>query len=69
VPVPAPTPVAAAAGDDEDMAEVSWNDFWSWARTLGYRKRDEVEEFLGRSISDLTPGEVRNMIRERRNED
>jgi hypothetical protein len=68
-PVPVPAPAAAGAGDDEAMADVSWNDFWTWARTLGYRKRDEVEEFLGRPIEGLTPGEVRGLIRDRQSED
>src|SRR5688572_29223050 len=64
----AATPAAPAAEGDAELADVSWNVFWPWARSLGYRKREEVEAFIGRPIGDLTPGEVRAMIQERRGE-
>jgi hypothetical protein len=65
---PRAVPPAASVEGDAELAEVSWNVFWPWARSLGYRKREEVEAFIGRPIGDLTPGEVRAMIQERRGE-
>jgi hypothetical protein len=67
-PVSRSTPSQVSADADDDLADVSWNVFWPWARGLGYRKREEVEAFIGRPIGDLTPGEVRAMIVERRGE-
>ena len=70
VAVPSPAPqTETAATDDPDMTEISWNAFWGWARKLGYRRKEEVESFLGRSVNDLTPGEVRALILERRGEE
>jgi hypothetical protein len=77
---PVPTPPRAAAPspapptpetDDEvevDAADYSWTAFWRWARPLGFENRGAVEAFLGQTINNLTPGDVRRLIRERNNE-
>jgi hypothetical protein len=52
------------AGDDFDMADYSWNDFWPWAKQHGYANRAAIDEALGRSTQDMTPREVREALRE-----
>lgn len=59
-PAPTPTP---DAGDDVDLADMTWTAFWAWARPLGYNKRGDIEQFLGHSIDALTPAEVRTQVR------
>jgi hypothetical protein len=40
-------------------ADVSWNDFWYWARGLGYSSKSQLEGVLGQPLADMTPREVR----------
>jgi hypothetical protein len=68
-PAPAPPspPQAEEAAEDveADPADYSWTAFWRWARPLGFENRGAVEAFLGQTINNLTPGDVRRLIRER----
>jgi hypothetical protein len=63
-------PAAAPSSEEEedvDPADYSWTAFWRWARPLGFENRGAVEAFLGDSINNLNPGDVRRLIRERDN--
>jgi hypothetical protein len=73
-PVPVSTTASAPATappaeeeEDVDPADYSWTAFWRWARPLGFENRGAVEAFLGDSINNLNPGDVRRLIRERDN--
>ncbi|HET7035512.1 MAG TPA: hypothetical protein VFI42_07520 [Thermomicrobiaceae bacterium] len=72
-PTPRPAPVQApeaspAEPEPFDMADYSWNDFWRWARPLGYRSRTELDELLGVATEELTPREVRRLLLQHRGE-
>jgi hypothetical protein len=41
---------------------LTWTDFWSKARPLGYQQRPQLERVLGRSIDNLTPSQVLALI-------
>lgn len=70
-PVPEPrssprqaAPASNEADDDEvDTADYSWTAFWRWARPLGFENRGAVEAYIGRSINDMNPVQVRQAIR------
>jgi hypothetical protein len=70
-PVPEPrssprqaAPASSEADDDEvDTADYSWTAFWRWARPLGFENRGAVEAYIGRSINDMNPVQVRQAIR------
>lgn len=74
---PAPTPRATRPApaaheprphaEEFSRADYSWNDFWHWARGLGYSSKSEVERLL--EVDDLlkgTPREARQMLEEYR---
>ena len=68
-PMPEPRSVPAAVPEATqteagpfDMADYSWNDFWRWARPLGYRSRTELDELLGVVTEEMTPREVRLLL-------
>jgi hypothetical protein len=51
----------AAAGPRSE-----WDEFWRWARPLGYQNKDQLEELFGHSIEGMTPREVREELTEYR---
>lgn len=54
---------APAAGREAfEPADYSWNEFWRWARSLGYSSRSELADLLGIDLGELTPREVRNQL-------
>ncbi|HET9015604.1 MAG TPA: hypothetical protein VFN57_08405 [Thermomicrobiaceae bacterium] len=60
---PQPQPVAAReaepASPEVNPAAVSWTDFWTEVRRLGYQSRSELATLLGHPIdSSMTPAEV-----------
>ncbi|MGH2532151.1 MAG: hypothetical protein ACRDJW_07555 [Thermomicrobiales bacterium] len=62
---------AAATADEEEppLEDYSWTAFWGWARQIGFQNRGAIEALIGRPITDLTPAQVRNLIREKRGEE
>lgn len=42
-----------------DPANFNWNEFWHWARGLGYSSKSQVEGLLGHPLGEMTPREVR----------
>lgn len=56
-------PVPDIADDDDNLADVSWTEFWKWARSRGYDSREAINEAIGRSMDGLTPRDVRAMLR------
>ncbi len=40
-------------------ANFNWNEFWHWARGLGYSSKSQVEGLLGHPLGEMTPREVR----------
>lgn len=55
-------PPAAEPSDDDEPEDISWTAFWRWARGAGYQDKAALEAALGRSINDLTPGEIRKLL-------
>lgn len=56
-------PVPDIAADDDNLADVSWTEFWKWARSRGYDSREAINEAIGRSMDGLTPRDVRALVR------
>lgn len=54
-------PAAPEVSPDEgyDPANFKWNEFWHWARGLGYSSKSQVEGLLGHPFGEMTPREVR----------
>jgi hypothetical protein len=52
----------AGAREGFDAADYSWNEFWRWARSLGYTSRSELADLLGIDLGELTPREVRSQL-------
>ena len=50
---------------DQDAIDYSWSAFWNWARSEGYRSKDDVEAAVGTAIGGMRPGEVRKLLGER----
>lgn len=64
-----PRPPAAetpTADEEPALEDYSWTAFWGWARPLGYSNKREIETFLGRSLGNLSPAEVRALVRQAR---
>lgn len=49
-----------------EPADYSWNEFWHWARGLGYTSRSELVDLLGVDLGEMTPREVRTQLLEYR---
>lgn len=47
---------------EPNMADFSWTNFWTWARTHNLSAKGQVEQRIGRSIDGLTPAEVRQLL-------
>lgn len=62
-----PVPDPPDGGDD--LADVSWTEFWKWARSRGYDSREMINDTIGRSMDGLTPRDVRQMLRRELGED
>jgi hypothetical protein len=56
-------PVPDPSDGDDDLADVSWTEFWKWARARGYDSREMINDTIGRSMDGLTPRDVRQMLR------
>ncbi len=39
-----------------------WDEFWRWARSLGYQNRQQLEELFEHSLDGMTPREVREEL-------
>lgn len=62
---PTPFPNRGEAGDDDVvMEDITWTSFWRWARGAGFHSKQDIEQRIGRSMSDLTPSQVRTALRE-----
>jgi hypothetical protein len=51
-------------------SRAEWDEFWRWARSLGYQNRQQLEELFDHPLDGMTPREVReelNDYRERNN--
>ena len=55
-PVPDPTE------DEPRLEDVSWTEFWKWARPRGFDSREAVIEAIGETIDGMTPREVREAL-------
>jgi ribosomal protein S11 len=75
VPFPAQEPERADAtpdepakdqssGDDPEPEDISWTAFWTWARANGFANRDALEEAIGQTINQLTPGQIRKLAQD-----
>lgn len=69
-PLPEPRPIRArqeqADREPFEQADYSWNEFWKWARALGYQSRSQVAELLGQDLGEMTPHEIRRQLIEYR---
>ncbi|HEX5504754.1 MAG TPA: hypothetical protein VFW96_19205 [Thermomicrobiales bacterium] len=78
-PQPAPRPTSRpaptngdggdTAGDDLDMANYGWTEFWSWARGHGFSDRNALDAAVGRSTKGMTPLEIRKHIQAKLDEE
>jgi hypothetical protein len=50
--------------DDPEPEDISWTAFWTWARANGFSNRDALEEAIGQSINQLTPGQIRKLAQD-----
>jgi hypothetical protein len=39
-----------------------WDEFWRWARSIGYMNRQQLEEIFDHSLDGMTPREVREEL-------
>lgn len=39
-----------------------WDEFWRWARSIGYRNRQQLEEIFDHPLDGMTPREVREEL-------
>lgn len=63
---PFPRPSARPSEADPPLEDFSWTAFWRWAREQGFETKSAIENFVGRSIQSLSPGEVRQLIQAKR---
>ncbi len=65
-PMPAPAgrqePAAHAGEGEPPLEDYSWTAFWRWAREQGFDKKAAIESFVGQSIQNLSPAELRQLI-------
>ena len=58
----AETPEAFDTDDgDIQIEDISWTEFWKWARSYGFANKLALETAIGQSIDRLTPAEARRM--------
>jgi hypothetical protein len=50
------------AEDEPRLEDVSWTEFWKWARPRGFESRESVIEAIGETIDGMTPREVREAL-------
>jgi hypothetical protein len=63
-------PAAEADTDAEPpLEDYSWTAFWRWARPLGFENRGAIEALIGVPITNMNPAQVRDLIKEKRDED
>jgi hypothetical protein len=55
-------PVPDPPESEDNLADVSWTEFWKWARARGYESREMINDTIGRSMDGLTPRDVRQML-------
>jgi phage recombination protein Bet len=60
-------PAAAAVPAAQTGDPLSWNGFWAWARSLGYRRREDVEAVTGEWNGD-GPAEIKARLERARAE-
>jgi len=56
-----PTEPEADADSDPRPEDISWTAFWTWAKTNGFANRDALEQAIGQSINQLSPGQARKL--------
>ncbi len=56
---PAPPEPTPRSEEGYNPANFNWNEFWHWARGLGYSSKSQVEGLLGHPLGEMTPREVR----------
>lgn len=57
-------PASPEPSPDPDMADYTWTHFWTWARAQNLSTKGQVEQRIGRSIDNLTPRDVRQLLHE-----
>ena len=55
-------------GDDIQPADISWTEFWKWARSYGFVNKVALETAIGQTIDRLTPAEARKLAMDARPE-
>jgi hypothetical protein len=56
-------PVPDPPESDARLEDVSWTEFWKWARGRGLDSRDAVNDAIGRPMDGMTPRQVRDLLR------
>jgi hypothetical protein len=56
-------PVPDLPESDARLEDVSWTEFWKWARARGFDSRDAVNEAIQRPMDGMTPREVRDLLK------
>jgi hypothetical protein len=56
-------PVPDLPETDARLEDVSWTEFWKWARARGFDSRDAVNDAIGRPMDGMTPRQVRDVIK------
>lgn len=51
-------PVASSARANR----AEWDEFWRWARSLGYQNKTQLEEMFGHSLEGMSPAQVREEL-------
>jgi hypothetical protein len=58
---PDATPAEPETDSDPRPEDISWTAFWTWAKANGFANRDALEEAIGQSINQLSPGQARKL--------
>ncbi len=56
-------PVPDLPETEARLEDVSWTEFWKWARARGFDSRDAVNDAIGRPMDGMTPRQVRDLLR------
>jgi hypothetical protein len=59
---PRPESSGSKAAQPLPGSREEWDDFWRWARSLGYQNRPQLEELFEHSLDGMTPREVREEL-------